>query len=171
MNTKKKYFKINMEGPLPINTPQNECFIDKEIENKNEYIINEYKLLVYIKDKYIIFNISKIENISLYYYQSKYELKEIINILNLNNNLYDNLEKIKELINKSYLYKKISINNKNNEMNLKLKLTEGFTKEYKCLIKLNKIELNINEKFERIINEILLLKKSNNILMNVNLKK
>ena len=75
-----------METPVPINTPQNDYFIDKEIENKNEYIMNEneYKLLVYIKDKYIIFNVNKLENISLYYYQNKYELKEIINIVNIN---------------------------------------------------------------------------------------
>ncbi len=153
-----------MEGPAPINTPQNEYFINKETENKNEYIINEneYKLCVYIEDKYIIFNIYKLDDISLYYYQNKFELKEIINILNLNNNLYDNLEKIKELVNEAYLNKKLLIYNGNKEINLKIKLPIGF-KEYECSIKLNKKELNINEKLELILNEILLLKKSNNI--------
>ena len=50
-----------MEGPAPIIATQNEYSINKEIENKNEYIMNEdeYKLLVYIEDKYLIFNINK----------------------------------------------------------------------------------------------------------------
>ena len=125
-----------MEGPAPIIATKNEYFINKEIENKNEYIMNEneYKLLVYIKDKYIIFNVNKLENISLYYYQNKYELKEIINILNLNDNLYDKLEEIKELINKAYLSKKISIHNINNKINIILKLTNGL-KDYESSIK------------------------------------
>ena len=120
-----------MEGPAPINTPQNEYCINKEIENKNEYIMNEnkYKLLIYIEDKYIIFNIHKLGNISLYSYENKFELKEIINILKLNDNLYDNLEKIKELVNEAYLNKKLLIYNGNKEMNLKIKLPIGF-KEY-----------------------------------------
>ena len=158
-----------MDTPPTINPPKNDNFRDnnnKKIENKDEYIMNEYKLLVYIEDKYIIFNINKLDsNILLYHYQNKYELKEIINILNLNINLYDNLEKIRELINEAYLNKKLSIYNINNEMNLNLKLTIGF-KEYEYLIILNKKELNINEKFEMIINKILLLKKSNNVLIN-----
>ena len=55
-----------MEAPTPINTPQNKYFKSKEMENKNEYLMNDnkYKLLVYIEDKYIIFNINKLENIS-----------------------------------------------------------------------------------------------------------
>ena len=66
-----------MEGPAPINSPQNEYFINKEIENKDEYIMNEneYKLLVYIEDKYIVFNIIKLDNLSLYCYQNKYKLE------------------------------------------------------------------------------------------------
>ena len=109
-----------MEAPTPLKTPYNEYFIEKEIENKNEYIFNDYKykLLVYLEDKYIIFNISKLDNISLYYYQKEYELKEIISLLNLNNYLYDNLGKIKELINEVYLNQKLSIYDMNNETNL-----------------------------------------------------
>ena len=161
-----------MEAPTPINTSQNEYFKYKEMENKNEYLMNDnkYKLLVYIEDKYIIFNINKLDNISLYYYQNKFELKEIINILKLNNNLYDNLEEIKELINEAYLNNKLSIYNENNEINLKFKLPIGFNKEYEYSIKLNKKELNINEKLEIIINEIIFLKQSNNILINHKLK-
>ena len=75
-----------------------------------------------------------------------------------------------ELIDKSYSNKKLSINsNINNEIELKIKLTIGFN-EYESLIKLNKKELNINEKFEIITYEILLLKKINNTIINNKIK-
>ena len=58
------------------------------MENNKEYLFKikekEYKLLINIEYKYIIFKIEQLNNISLYYYQNKYELKQINDILKLN---------------------------------------------------------------------------------------
>ena len=159
-----------MEEPAPVvfQTPK-----DKDISLKKEYILKEknisYKLIIYIDSLFIHFKINEFNNIPLYNYQNKYNYDSIINILHLDNKIYNNLKTIFKLIDQAYLNKNITMNLDNNTkiyLNIILFINNQHNK---YLLVLNKVKLEINEKFEIIINEINNLKKeNNNLLLNDN---
>ena len=84
--------------------------------------------------------------------------------MKLNVNFYNDLNKIIELLDKVFLNKKmiISYNERNDVFNINIKLPECF-QEYDSNIILKKKELENNEKFEIIINEIKSIKNETQI--------
>ena len=142
------------------------------IKKKYTLDINKkiYEFIIYENNQYLQFIIHKKDDIVFFYYKNQFELNEILNILNLNINIYDNLEKVIELIHQAYLNHKLYINDdniNNNIIELIIKLPIGF-KEYECSIILKKNEFRIDDKFEIILKEILLLKKNKNIVSDLN---
>ena len=152
---------------LPLIIPKiidNEKFDRRILEQKDYKIDNnniQYKLIIKRDNNYISFTITKLGDIEFHNYQNKYNLEQITNNLNLNEKLYDSLKKVMELIDQSFSNKKLSLINDNNNFKIQIKLQNGL-KEYDYVIILNKRELDINEKFEIILKEIVSLKKNNN---------
>ena len=158
-----------MEAPSPISIEYDSLKDKKEVIKKeyNIEINNEkYNLEISIDNHLINIKINKINNLELIYYENKYNLKEINNILCINSNIYKNLEEVLEFIDLAYKNNKIIINySRENEINIIIKYIIVY-KEYECIIKLNKKEIEINEKFKIILNEIILLKKIENKRIN-----
>ena len=164
-----------METPIPI-IPIN--YYESKKENiiiKKEYNIdinnNTYNLIITLDNEFIEFKVYQLNDIKFIYYKNKFNLNNINNILDLSLNIYNNLEKVLELIDLVYKNKKLLINiDINNKMNLIIRYPIGFN-EHECLIPIIQKELDINEKFEIILNEIILLKKSEDRRINEKLKK
>ena len=140
----------------------------QEIIEEKEYILTNdnisYKLKIIKDSEYIEFKINNINNnILLFKYCCKYKILKIIDILGLDIESYD---KIMEIINDAYTNNKIQINQRSKEcVKLTIQLINKALKDNKSILTLNKTELNDNEKFELIINEINAYKKNNEELM------
>ena len=162
-----------METPIiPTNNDESK---KKNITIKKEYNIdinnNKYNLIITLDDEFIEFKVYQLNDIKFIYYKNKFNLNNINNILDLSFNIYNNLEKVLQLIDLAYKNKKLLINiDINNKMNLIIRYQIGFMK-HECLIPLIEKELDINEKFEIIFNEIILLKKLEDRRINEKFKK
>ena len=159
-----------MEAPTPISLN----YIN-QLENYNKIIKREYnieinnekhKLKLTIDNKLINLKIYKLNNMEFKYYENEFNLNDINNILYKKSNICNNLEEVIDLIDSSYENKKLIINNnKDNIMNIIIKYPIVY-KERECIIKLNKKEIEINEKFKMILNEIKLIKKERDKIIN-----
>ena len=69
-----------------------------------------------------------------------------------------------ELLNLSYINNKLQLSIKNNNINIIVKIISGYT-EIECPIKLNEEKININDKIELILNDIIYLKHNKNKLL------
>ena len=128
-------------------------------------------MIITIDNKLIILKIYKLNNMEFINYENQFNLKDINNILYKNSNICNNLEEVLELIDSIYKNKKLIINNnKDNIMNIIIKYPIGI-KEHESIIKLNKKEIGINEKFKIILNEIMIIKKDNDKIINDKLNK
>ena len=120
----------------------------KKKEYELEENANRYKLNLTLKNKYLGFKLTPINDIIFIYYINKYDLNSINNKLSLSHNIYNNLEKVMKLIDDCYINNKLSLKiDINNEINLALKYPIGY-KEYESSITLMKEKFDINEKFE-----------------------
>ena len=161
-----------MEAPTPItpidlNEIKNDN-INKVVKKEYNIEINDekYKLILILENKFIYLKIYKLNDIVFIYYENRFNLKDINNILDKNSNICNNLEEVIDLIDSSYENKKLIINNnKDNIMNIIIKYPIVY-KERECIIKLNKKEIEINEKFKMILNEIELIKKERDKIIN-----
>ena len=163
-----------MEVPKPI-TPIIFDESKKKNKIKKEYKIeinnNKYNLIITIDNEFIEFKVYQLNDIIFNYYKNKFDLKNINNILDLSFNKYNNLEKVLELIDTAYTNKKLLINcDINNKMDIIIRYIIEY-KEYEYLIPLIKTESDINEKFEVIFNEIILLKRQEDKRINDKYKK
>ena len=113
---------------------------------------------------YIYFKLYKQNEIILYFYKNKFNLDNIANNLLLNPNIYNNIEKIFKFIDDNYSNNKIFININYNIVDLIIKITKD-SKEYETQIKLLKSDLDINETFKALNNEIKIIKKNKNNLL------
>ena len=140
----------------------------KEIIEKKEYSLNffdeKYTLLMERDLYYIYFKLYKSNEISLYFYKNKLNLDNIINNLLLNPNIYNNIEKVFKFIDDNYSNNKIFLNINYNIVDLIIKITKD-SKEYETQIQLLKSDLDINEAFKALNNEIKLIKKNKNNLL------
>ena len=161
--------------PISINTNENKIYEKNEIiTKKKEYKIemngNEYLLFITLDEKYINFKLIHVNDIIFIYYINKFDLNDINNKLDLSFNINNNLEKVMKLVDSCFSNNKLSIKyDINNDINIIMKYPVAF-EEHECSLKLIKTELNINEKFEIILNEISLLKKDKNIEVNEKFK-
>jgi len=142
--------------------------LHKGIIEKKEYSLNffddKYTLLMERDLYYIYFKLYKQNEISLYFYKNKFNLDNIANNLLLNPNIYNNIEKIFKFIDDNYSNNKIFININYNIVDLIIKITKD-SKEYETQIKLLKSDLDINETFKALNNEIKIIKKNKNNLL------
>ena len=152
------------EAPLPIIVDIQE----KQIIEEKDYIINnskdQYRLIIKRDLGHIYFKLYKLGEIALFRYKNKFDLKNIIDILKINQFLYNDFDKIFKLIDECYSNNKIFLNINNTNIDLIIKLNDN-SKEYEVTIHLYKSQLNMNEQFEDIINEIKDIKKDPNNLL------
>ena len=146
-----------VEAPFPSN-------IEKQIIDEKQYLLNclnkKYSLKIERNMHYIFFNLYKLDEISLFYYKNKFDLPKIIQLLKINPDLYNDFPKIFKLIEECYSNNKISLNIYNNVIDLILNINEN-----NIIIHLIKSDLNLNEKFNSVIEQIKFIKKKANNLI------
>ena len=164
-----------MEAPSPITMDETETERYEQKDNiigKKEYELemnnNKYNLRIFIDSKYISFKLSPINDIMFIYYMNKFDLNGINDKLGVN---YKNLEKIMKLIDSCYNNNKLLLKyNRDNEINIIMRYIIGYDEE-EYQIRLIKKKLHVNEKFEVLLNEIILMKKDKNSKIKENGKK
>jgi len=166
-----------MDCPPPLTSPtpildsnEDNKITYPKIINKKEYELNfnniKYNLQIQTDLKYIYFRLIELKEnkIPLSYYKNKFDLKSIIHLLRVLPDIYNDLNKIMELLNFSYFNNKLQLSIKNNNINIIVKIINGYT-EIECPIKLNEEKININDKIELILNDIIYLKNNKNKLL------
>ncbi len=143
------------------------------ILNHKEYNIkceNEnYILRIEIDNNYINFILTKLNEIVSSNYKNKYDLLSIVNKLALNPSKHTDLNEILEIFDKVYLKNKLSILKvDDNTVSLIIKFNIIFD-EVTHELKLYKIYMNNNDKFNLLYNEIKILQqKIDSITLNKN---
>lgn len=137
----------------------------EEIKAQKKFIVKmnnkKYRLTIIKYDKCIQIKINEINSLNLYYYQNKYTFQNIIDTLKLDISLYDSFGKIMDLIKEAYINNNILLKLfNNNNINLIIRYIY-----YESIFTLNKCDLEINEKFDIVINEINNMRKNVNILL------
>ena len=133
------------------------------ILNHKEYKINHqnenYILRIEIDNKYITFILTKLNEVVNSNYKNKYDLLSIVNTLTLNPLKHTDLNEILEIFDQVYFKNKLSILKvDDNTINLIIKFNIIFD-EVTHELKLYKIYMNTNDKFNLLYNEIKLLQK------------
>ena len=125
------------------------------INNKKEYFLDymndKYRLLIERDSKKIFFKLDKSNEISLFYYRNNFTLEKIVNQLELDSKKYDTFEKLFKLIDENYKYNNIIIIINDNTVDLLIGKTS---------ISLIKTDVDINEMFSNVLNEIIDIKKN-----------
>ena len=143
------------------------------IINHKEYNIklenDKYILRIEIDTKYITFILTKLNEVVNCNYKNKYDLISIVNKLTLNPSKHSDLNEILEIFDKVYLKNKLSIIKvDDNTISLIIKFNIIFD-EVTHELKLYKIYMNNNDKFNLLYNEIKLLQnKVDSITINKN---
>ena len=143
------------------------------ILNHKEYNIkyeNEnYNLRIEIDNKYITFILGKLNAHVDFNYKNKYDLLSIVNTLTLNPSKHSNLNEILDIFDKVYLKNKLSILKvDDNTISLIIKFNIIFD-EVTHELKLYKVYMSMNDKFNFLYNEIKLMQqKIENITTNKN---
>ena len=138
------------------------------ILNHKEYNIkceNEnYILRIEIDNNYINFILTKLNEIVSSNYKNKYDLLSIVNKLALNPSKHTDLNEILEIFDKVYLKNKLSILKvDDNTVSLIIKFNIIFD-EVTHELKLYKIYMNNNDKFNLLYNEIKILRQKIDII-------
>ena len=147
--------------------------VEINILNHKEYNIkyenDNYSLRIEIDNKYITFTLSKLNEPVNFNYKNKYDLLSIVNTLTLNPSKHSNLNEILDIFDKVYLKNKLSISKvDDNTINLIIKFNIIFD-EVTHELKLYKIYMNSNDKFNFLYNEIKSMQqKIENITINKN---
>ena len=142
------------------------------ILNHKEYNIkheNEnYNLRIEIDKKYITFILGKVNEHVDFNYKNKYDLLSIVNTLTLNPSKHSNLNEILDIFDKVYLKNKLSILKvDDNTISLIIKFNIIFD-EVTHELKLYKVYMSTNDKFNFLYNEIKLMQQK---LENINTNK
>ena len=148
---------------------KNEMNILNHKEYNIKYENDDYCLRIEIDNKYITFILSKSNEPVNYNYKNKYDLLSIVNTLTLNPSKHSNLNEILDILDKVYLKNKLSILKvDDNTINLIIKFNIIFD-EVTHELKLYKIYMSSNDKFNFLYNEIKLMQqKIENITINKN---
>ena len=134
---------------------------DIKVLNHKEYNIksenDSYILRIEIDNKYISFILTKLNEKINCNFKSKYDLLTIVNKLTLNPSKHRDLNEILEIFNQVYLKNKLSlVKVDDNTINLIIKFNIIF-EEVTHEIKLYKIYMNNDDKFNLLYNEIKIL--------------
>ena len=145
---------------------------NENILNHKEYNIkyenDNYSLRIEIDNKYITFILAKLNEPVNFNYKNKYDLLSIVNTLTLNPSKHSNLNEILDIFDKVYLKNKLSISKvDDNTISLIIKFNIIFD-EVTHELKLYKIYMNTNDKFNFLYNEMKLIQQK---LENINTNK
>ena len=127
---------------------------------KGQYPINNYIVIIEIDSNYIYFNVHSSNGMPLFHYKNKFDFINIIKYLGIDDNKYYNLNEIFKLMEESYYNNNLSleINNKDSiDLNI---IILNNKKENVIPIHLVKTELDLNEKFDEVVNQINIIKKN-----------
>ena len=138
---------------------KNELNIINHKEYNIKYENDIYILRIEVDYKYITFILTKLNEVVSCNYKSKYDLLSIVNKLTLNPSKHTDLNEILEIFDKVYFKNKLSILKiDDNTISLIIKFNIIFD-EVTHELKLYKIYMNNNDKFNLLYNEIKLLQK------------
>ena len=156
-------------APAIFEGEKNEINILNHKEYNIKYENDNYCLRIEIDNKYITFILSKSNEPVNYNFKNKYDLLSIVNTLTLNPSKHSNLNEILEIFDKVYLKNKLSILKvDDNTISLIIKFNIIFD-EVSHELKLYKIYMNNNDKFNFLYNEMKLMQqKLDNITTNKN---
>ena len=155
-------------APAIFEGEKNEINILNNKEYNIKYENDNYCLRIEIDNKYITFILSKSNEPVNYNFKNKYDLLSIVNTLTLNPSKHSNLNEILDIFDKVYLKNKLSISKvDDNTISLIIKFNIIFD-EVTHELKLYKIYMNTNDKFNFLYNEIKLIQQK---LENVNTNK
>ena len=156
-------------APAIFEGEKNEINILNHKEYNIKYENENYCLRIEIDNKYITFILSKLNEPVNFNYKNKYDLLSIVNTLALNPSKHSNLNEILDILDKVYLKNKLSISKvDDNTINLIIKFNIIFD-EVTHELKLYKIYMSSNDKFNFLYNEIKLMQqKIENITINKN---
>ena len=156
-------------APAIFEGEKNEINILNHKEYNIKYENENYCLRIEIDNKYITFILSKLNEPVNFNYKNKYDLLSIVNTLTLNPSKHSNLSEILDILDKVYLKNKLSILKvDDNTINLIIKFNIIFD-EVTHELKLYKIYMSSNDKFNFLYNEIKLMQqKIENITINKN---
>ena len=156
-------------APAIFEGEKNEINILNHKEYNIKYENDNYCLRIEIDNKYITFILSKSNEPVNYNFKNKYDLLSIVNTLTLNPSKHSNLNEILDIFDKVYLKNKLSILKvDDNTISLIIKFNIIFD-EVSHELKLYKIYMNNNDKFNFLYNEMKLMQqKLDNITTNKN---
>ena len=156
-------------APAIFEGEKNEINILNHKEYNIKYENDNYCLRIEIDNKYITFILSKSNEPVNYNFKNKYDLLSIVNTLTLNPSKHSNLNEILDILDKVYLKNKLSILKvDDNTISLIIKFNIIFD-EVSHELKLYKIYMNNNDKFNFLYNEMKLMQqKLDNITTNKN---
>ena len=148
---------------------KNEINIINHKEYNIKYENDNYILRIEIDNKFITFILTKLNEAVNCNYKNKYDLLSIVNTLTLNPSKHTDLNEILEIFDQVYFKKKLSIVKvDDNTISLIIKFNIIFD-EVTHELKLYKIYMNNNDKFNLLYNEIKLLqRKVDNVNINKN---
>ena len=127
---------------------------------KGQYTINNYNVIIEIDSNYIYFSAHSSNEISFFHYKNQFDFINIIKYLGINDDKYYNLNEIFKFMEESYYNNNLSlkINNKDSiDLNI---IILNNKKENVIPIHLVKTELDLNEKFDEVVNQINIIKKN-----------
>ena len=156
-------------APAIFEGEKNEMNILNHKEYNIKYENDNYCLRIEIDNKYITFILSKSNEPVNYNYKNKYDLLSIVNSLTLNPSKHSNLNEILDIFDKVYVKNKLSIIKvDDNTISLIIKFNIIFD-EVSHELKLYKIYMNNNDKFNFLYNEMKIMQqKLDNITANKN---
>ena len=156
-------------APAIFEGEKNEINILNHKEYNIKYENDNYCLRIEIDNKYITFILSKSNEPVNYNFKNKYDLLSIVNTLTLNPSKHSNLNEILDIFDKVYLKNKLSILKvDDNTISLIIKFNIIFD-EVSHELKLYKIYMNNNDKFNFLYNEMKIMQqKLDNITTNKN---
>ena len=155
-------------APAIFEGEKNEINILNHKEYNIKYENDNYSLRIEIDNKYITFILAKLNEPVNFNYKNKYDLLSIVNTLTLNPSKHSNLNEILDIFDKVYLKNKLSISKvDDNTISLIIKFNIIFD-EVTHELKLYKIYMNTNDKFNFLYNEMKLIQQK---LENINTNK
>ena len=144
------------------NSSENNIIDHREFHIKKEQ--KEYNLRLEIEQDFLHFILSEINSPLENIYKNKMNLLTIINKLEINSTKFSNFDLILKIFDSIYEKNKISVNmNDDNSYSLLFKVINMFEEEVIKEIKLYKVYMNTDDKFNVLYNKLKLLYERNNI--------
>ena len=152
--------------PIGFNEITPKFEIKKEKEYEIKYNNHKYNLKMKIDSNNIFFKLFEIKENDMIQicYKNKFDLKTITNMLMLHPSVYNDLDKVISLLGECYNLNKLSLTIDENNTKIIAKIMNGNI-ETECSINLIETKIEIEDKFDMILNDIKFLKSNMNTLV------